>query len=222
MIRLSTLALVAAPLLLAAAFAAPSAAAQEPTTQPTQEAAPQAPTQAPAPDSDVIVGRGDTEPPPVIDQVDRVVAPPAPGERGPLGRPRDGVRTVQPGALLFASFDGNHDGRITPAEFEAGAAASFAVADKNSDGQITGFEQTDWANAIGTGNDILANPMTFDADLDRNVTQSEFVTGLRRIAASMSEPRTGDILFSQLIQPLRTPEQGGERAPFGPAGVSGP
>ncbi len=173
--------------------------------------------------SDVIVGRGDTEPPPRTNDVDRVAPQITPG-----GRPfasGDGVRTVRPGALLFASFDTNHDGRITREEFEAGARASFRVADANGDGVISGFEQNDWAEAMGTSNDILSNPMTFDTDLDRNVTEEEFVAGLRRIAEPITDAQTGVIRFSDLVQPLRPPESTPGRGgpPPGPGGrVTGP
>lgn len=157
-------------------------------------------------ESDVIVGRGDSEPPPAAN-VDRIApAGVGPGERAFGSRGSDGVRTVRPGALLFASFDTNHDGRITREEFDAGARASFGVADANGDGVISGFEQNDWAKAVGTDNDILSNPMTFDTDLDRNVTEAEFVAGLRRIAEPIADSQTGAILFSDLVQPLRPSE----------------
>ena len=107
------------------------------------------------------------------EEIDRVAPPQRGGFRAP-----DGVRVVQPGALLFASFDRNYDGRVTVEEMEAGAAGSFVAADRNKDGVITGFEQNDWAASVASMNDVLSNPMTFDADLDRSVTKEEFVSGL--------------------------------------------
>ena len=182
--------------------------------------------QTPGQDSDVIVGRGNTEPAPV-DSIDRVVPQGVGGgERAFASRGADGVRTVRPGALLFASFDTNHDGKITREEFEAGARASFRVADANGDGVISGFEQNDWAAAVGTSNDILSNPMAFDTDLDRNVTEEEFVTGLRRIAEPITDAQTGVIRFSDLVQPLRPTEGAQARGgppPGGPGGrMTGP
>src|SRR5689334_3725986 len=114
--------------------------------------------------------------------VDRIT-----GTTNPGGgfKPPEGVKVVSPGALVFASFDANHDGRITVEEITAGAEAAFVVADKNKDGVITGFEQNDWAALMAGGADVLANAMTFDIDLDRSVTKAEFVTGFKRLASQI-------------------------------------
>jgi hypothetical protein len=131
------------------------------------------------------------------DRIDRITGLANPG--GP-NRPPPGVKVVSPGALIFASFDRNGDGRVTVAEIEAGAEIAFVAADKNADGLITGFEQADWATIMGSGSDEMANTMTFDIDLDRGVTRAEFVAGLKRIAAQI-QPQ-GDLTFADLLQPL--------------------
>jgi hypothetical protein len=129
--------------------------------------------------------------------VDRIAGKVTPG--GGF-KPPEGVRIVNPGALVFASFDRNFDGHITADEIQAGAEAVFAIADKNQDGSITGFEQSDWAAIMGSGGDVLANTMTFDIDLDRAVTKEEFVTGMKRLASQIQP--SGDLTFNDLIQPL--------------------
>ena len=138
-----------------------------------------------------------------VDRIDRVAGVPSPGG---MGRAPDGVKVVAPGALVFATFDRNGDGRVTVAEIEAGAGVSFAVADRNGDGVITGFEQTDWAAAMGSGHDVMSNAMTFDIDLDRSVTKTEFVAGLKRIAGQIQP--NGDLTFADLLQPLTRPAEG--------------
>lgn len=131
------------------------------------------------------------------DQIDRITGRANPG--GPNRAP-PGVKVVAPGALIFAGFDRNGDGVITLAEIEAGAEVAFAVADRNGDGVITGFEQSDWAAAMNSGQDEIANAMTFDIDLDRSVTKTEFAAGLKRIAAQIRAD--GDLTFADLLQPL--------------------
>jgi hypothetical protein len=143
------------------------------------------------------------------DAIDRVVAPQRGGFRAP-----DGVRVVQPGALLFASFDRNYDGRISAEEIETGAAGAFASADRNRDGAITGFEQNDWAVSVGSMNDVLSNPMTFDVDLDRSVTKAEFASGLKRIAGQVAP---GELSFADLVKPLGRPDEQASRG--GPVAV---
>lgn len=132
-----------------------------------------------------------------VDTIDRIT-----GQVSPGGAPRapDGVKVVAPGALVFARFDADLDGKITAAEIEAGAALAFAAADANGDQQITGFEQTDWAARMGNPSDLMANAMTFDIDLDRSVTKAEFTAGLKRIAGQIQP--NGDLTFADLLQPL--------------------
>jgi hypothetical protein len=144
-----------------------------------------------------------------VDTVDHV----ATGRPMPGGgfRVPEGVRMVSPGALLFASFDRDYDGKITLAEVEAGAAGAFTAADRNQDGAVTGFEQSDWAARIGATGDILTNSMTFDVDLDRSVSRVEFISGLKRLAGQIAP---GDISFADLVKPLKADEKG-ERGPGG-------
>jgi len=142
-----------------------------------------------------VVQQGDAVQVAPPEEIDRVVG----AERGAGLRAPEGVRRVSPGALLFASFDRNYDGRITADEIEAGAAGAFAVADRNGDGAISGFEQNDWAASVGSMNDVLSNPMTFDVDLDRSVTKDEFTAGLKRIAGQVAPE---GLTFADLMKPL--------------------
>jgi hypothetical protein len=149
-----------------------------------------------------------------VDQVDRIAGG---SPRGGM-RSTEGVRLVSPGALLFASFDKNFNGKITREEIEAGAAGAFAAADKNKDGKVSGFEQNDWAASVGSLHDVLSNPMTFDIDLDRSVTPAEFSAGLKRIADQMMPAGVNEITFAELVKPLTQPGQQaqGGAPPIGP------
>lgn len=135
-----------------------------------------------------------------VDRIDRVSGAPSAG--GP-GRSPEGVKVVAPGALVYASFDRNFDGVVTLAEIDAGAAVAFDIADKNRDGYITGFEQTDWAGRMASAADVMANAMTFDIDLDRQVTRSEFVAGFKRLAGQINPD--GDLTFADLVRSLSRP-----------------
>ncbi|MDP3492243.1 MAG: hypothetical protein Q8R82_03955 [Hyphomonadaceae bacterium] len=135
-----------------------------------------------------------------VDRIDRVTGAPSPGG---IFRPPEGVKVVSPGALIYASFDRNFDGVISVEEIAAGAAAAFDVADKNRDGFVTGFEQTDWAARMSSGGDVMANAMTFDIDLDRQVTRGEFVAGFKRLAGQINP--SGDLTFIDLVRSLNRP-----------------
>lgn len=129
--------------------------------------------------------------------IDRIAGAPTPG--GAIRAP-EGVKVVAPGALVFASFDRDQNGVITADEIAAGAAFAFGVADRNGDGVITGFEQTDWAATTGSATDVMSNAMTFDIDLDRAVTQAEFIAGFKRIAGQIQP--SGELTFADLVRPL--------------------
>ena len=119
------------------------------------------------------------------------------------------ARIVRPGALLFASFDKNYDGAVSQAELEAGAAGAFTAADRDGDGLLRGFELSDWARAVGGEDGLLTNPMQFDADLDREITRTEFVEGMKRLAATVVDPETDLIHFSDLVtKPSARPAKG--------------
>jgi len=144
-----------------------------------------------------------------VDQIDRVAGgSPRTGFRSP-----DGVKLVSPGALLFASFDRNFDGRVTRDEIIAGAPGAFAVADKNRDGKVSGFEQSDWAAIVASPNDVLANAMTFDIDLDRAITPAEFTSGLTRIADQLMGVGNNEVAFTELVKPLSQLDRQAERGP---------
>lgn len=134
-----------------------------------------------------------------VDRIDRVSG----STPGPSMRAPEGVKVVAPGALIYASFDRNFDGVVTAEEMEAGAALAFDVADKNRDGFITGFEQTDWAVRMASAGDVMANAMTFDIDLDRQVTRAEFIAGFKRLAGQINP--SGELTFADLVRPLSRP-----------------
>lgn len=134
-----------------------------------------------------------------VDRIDRVSG----SAPGPMMRAPEGVKVVAPGALIYASFDRDFDGVVTRAEMDAGGALAFDVADKNRDGYITGFEQTDWASRMSAAGDVMANAMTFDIDLDRQVTRAEFIAGFKRLAEQINP--SGELTFSDLVRPLSRP-----------------
>jgi hypothetical protein len=149
--------------------------------------------------------------PAAAQDVDRIAGTTSPG--GGYKAP-EGVKVVAPGALVFASFDRNFDGHVSAEEIKAGADGVFAAVDKNKDGVITGFEQTDWAALMAGGADVLANAMTFDMDLDRAVSKDEFAAGLKRLAGQIQP--SGDLAFTDLVQPLnRLKEEANNQGGFG-------
>jgi hypothetical protein len=131
----------------------------------------------------------------------------------PGNAPRgESVRIVAPGALALASLDKDHDGRITDIEISAGAPALFARADRNADKQLSAFEQGDWATSMGAGSDVLSNPMLFDVDLDRAVTEPEFRAGLLRVAEGLKAANADAVTYNDLVRPLNARQRAEDAA----------
>jgi len=110
-----------------------------------------------------------------------------------------GVRVVRPGALLFASFDADGSLTISVDEIRSSAQKAFDRADANANGTLTIFEQQDWAKEIGASDGQLANAVSFDSNIDRQVTFEEFAAGIERIAQPYIDPEIGEIPYSNLI-----------------------
>ena len=110
------------------------------------------------------------------------------------------VLLIFTGALVFASFDTDSSLVLTDTEISEGSVRAFKTADKNGDGKMSIFEQQDWAAAVGAHDGPLANSMTFDANLDRQVSPTEFTEGLMRISRAYIDPGNGELPLSNLLE----------------------
>ena len=126
-------------------------------------------------------------------------------------RQREKLRAykLKPGGGLLASFDTDEDGRISRAELNAGIEAAFAAADTDGDGQLTAFEQQDWAASLPTHDDTLANPVRFDPNLDRRVSAAEFSAVITNLWSDYREE--GDTVLR--VASLKAPEEKKDRFP---------
>lgn len=111
-----------------------------------------------------------------------------------------------PAGGLFLSFDTNEDQIITPTEIEIGIETAFTDADSNGDGGLAALEQQAWAASLPTRDDSLANPVSFDPNLDRMVSPEEFHMVIWSLATSYGDPETGKILLEDLTTDLARPE----------------
>ena len=145
---------------------------------------------------------------PAMAQVDddEIVRLPGQGFTKPdAGTPRGTPARLVPGGGLFLSFDTDGDGRITRDELVAGTAAAFVKADANADGALTAFEQIQWAESLPTRDDTLANPVRFDPNLDRRVSEAEFAAVITELAAHYAKNGGDDILIADLKAPKPKP-----------------
>ena len=147
---------------------------------------------------------------PAVPADDEIVRLPASGEvRSQEDRERLRADRLKPGGGLLASFDTDEDGRISRAELTAGIEAAFAAADTDGDGQLTAFEQQDWAASLPTHDDSLANPVRFDPNLDRRVSAAEFSAVITNLWSDYREE--GDSVLR--VASLKATEEKKDRFP---------
>lgn len=121
------------------------------------------------------------------------------------------VRYV-PGGGLLLSFDTNRDDVVTPEERALGTAEAFLEADANGDGSLSALEQQAWAAGLPTRDESLANPVRFDPNLDRMVSEAEFTQVVESIADAYVDPVSGvisveDLKASEDNRPRRSRDQ---------------
>lgn len=134
-------------------------------------------------------------------ETDDIVRLPGQGEvKAGDRRARHAAGRLVAGGGLVMSFDADGNGRVTPAELRSGAIAAFAVADTNQDGRLSALEQQDWAHSLPTRDDTLANPVRFDPNLDRVVSEGEFVAVVAQLATTYADA-DGNIYLAKLEAP---------------------
>jgi len=136
-----------------------------------------------------------------IAETDDIVRLPGQGEvKASDRRTRHAASRLVAGGGLVMSFDADDNGHVTPAELKSGAIAAFAVADANRDGRLSALEQQDWAHSLPTRDDTLSNPVRFDPDLDRVVSEGEFVAVVAQLATTYANA-DGNIDVAKLEAP---------------------
>ncbi len=131
---------------------------------------------------------------------DDLVRLPGGGTVKPGSKPGLPDKLVPAGGLI-ASFDINGDARVDARELQDGARAAFRRADANADASLTALEQISWAASLPTRDDSLANPVRFDPNLDRSVSEAEFVSVIDRLAGAYRDEGSGTVSLARLEAP---------------------
>lgn len=86
---------------------------------------------------------------------------------------------ARPIGVLFAGMDRDFDRVVSSDEAVAGIEDEWASVDGGEDQRVTAFEIAAWAETSLGDASALPNHMTFDRDLDGEVTEGEFTERLR-------------------------------------------
>ncbi len=119
------------------------------------------------------------------------------------------IKTLRPGALLFAGFDTNNDYKIDKSEIKAGIEAAFSFADKNKDGKLSLVELESWRRlALGSEH---ASPTNYDfaPNFARSVSKKKFTEVLQntanRLDKNKDDKKDGIIFMHDLLKTVHMP-----------------
>lgn len=123
--------------------------------------------------------------------------------------------TAEPVGLAIASFDADRDGRTARAELNEALLRSFAVADRDGDGQLGYIEYSGWATVWLGSATALPGPYAIDADGDDRISREELLAEFGRHFMRLDRDSDGAISHAELLtvsQP-RMPPLPRERTP---------
>jgi EF hand len=118
-------------------------------------------------------------------------------------RSESAVATAAPDAILFAGFDLNGDLLIGAAELTGGITREFTRADRNHDGAISPQEYQAWSVAA-LGGVYAPSRLDMDHDADGRITFEEFSAELTARAHVYDSNGDGVIEHTDLVRPPST------------------
>ena len=139
------------------------------------------------------------------------------GQLGPGGGEGGRVRALlSADALVFTSFDANHDSIVSLAEVERGLAEEWARADANQDGAMAPLEFARWSEAALGGAAMTPYRLDFDRNVDNTITEQEFRAEFLARARDYDHDGDGNVTRAEMVREVSRPRVLGDQAsPFG-------
>ena len=136
-------------------------------------------------------------------------APPPPGMATPIP-----LMIAEPVAMAIAAFDGDHDGIVTRAEFDAGVRRSFEVSAKGQP-SLGYIAFGDWSERWLGNRNALPSPFEVDGDGDNRITLPELQARFDLFFTRFDTNKDGSLRRSELltVRTLPTPGQRGGEQP---------
>lgn len=110
-----------------------------------------------------------------------------------------GTIQAQPIALFFTGLDTDHDKIVTRAELDLGMDADWRAMEPSVTGKVGAFKIEDWALSTLGSRDAYPTRLSFDSNLDNQVSAAEFKNRLVRTFDDMDEDGNGQLSRAELI-----------------------
>ncbi len=135
------------------------------------------------------------------------------GKQQPEGNPAPiPLMIAEPVAMAIATFDADHDGIVTRAEFDAGVRRSFEVSAKGQPA-LGYIAFGDWSERWLGNRNALPSPFEVDADGDNRITLVELQARFDLFFTRFDTDKDGTLRRSELltVRTLPTPGQQPDR-----------
>lgn len=123
--------------------------------------------------------------------------PPGGGMNGRMDMP--GGFVARPITLLFTSMDASNDGILDVGELSAGVATEWSRLVGDGSNSIGAILIADWASEALGSPDALPNRLSFDTDLNSQVSEAEFRIGIEREFNTLDKDKNGLLTRSEMV-----------------------
>lgn len=110
-----------------------------------------------------------------------------------------GVVQAQPIALFFAGLDTNRDKVVTRLELSQGIAADWAALKPSVTNKVGAFKMEDWALETLGSREAYPTRLSFDSNLDNQVSADEFANRLNRTFDDRDKNDDGRLTREELV-----------------------
>lgn len=111
----------------------------------------------------------------------------------------NGTVQARPISLLFTSMDANRDKLVSRVEVESALPAEWKSLQPSFNNKVSALKLTAWAKATLGSADSLPSRLSFDSNLDNQVSEEEFVTRILSDFDRMDEDDDGQLSRAELV-----------------------
>jgi Ca2+-binding EF-hand superfamily protein len=116
----------------------------------------------------------------------------------PIG-PTPPILVVEPVAMMIATFDDDHDGKVSRDELKKGVARSFDAIDTAHSGKMGYIVFGDWAKQWLGDVNALPSPYEVDTNGDDQITIDELQASFVRTFARLDKDKDGVLTRAELL-----------------------
>ncbi len=127
------------------------------------------------------------------------------GAKADRGGSYQGGIIARPIAILLTGMDANGDYQVSNAELAEGVEIEWANLSRGKPGKVSAIELADWAKQVMGSAEAMPNSISFDTDLNAQITELEFGDRLRAEFALLDKDKDWNLTRAELVSRLPAP-----------------